>query len=170
VDRSDRNAAEIEALYRLHGAALVLFAVSIVGERASAQDVVHQVFLKLMQHDGLQSATDKKAYLFACVRNAAFNEQKLQARNIALDPDSVWLTSVPRDLAEEANLKHALVALPEDQREVIVLHIWGELTFSQIGDVLGLSSNTAASRYRYALAKLRSSMSTKENSCANFRG
>jgi RNA polymerase sigma-70 factor (ECF subfamily) len=51
----------------------------------------------------------------------------------------------------------------------VVLHVWGQLTFSQIGDLLGVSSNTAASRYRYALAKLRDEMSAKENSCAHSR-
>jgi RNA polymerase sigma-70 factor (ECF subfamily) len=64
-------------------------------------------------------------------------------------------------------LRRALGALPNDQRQVMVLHIWGELTFSQISDLLDLSSNTVASRYRYALAKLRDSMFAKENSFAN---
>jgi len=49
------------------------------------------------------------------------------------------------------------------------MHVWGELTFSQIGDLLGVSSNTAASRYRYALAKLRDLMLPRENSCAESR-
>jgi RNA polymerase sigma-70 factor, ECF subfamily len=61
--------------------------------------------------------------------------------------------------------------LPEDQREVIVMHVWAELTFSEIGELLGVSSNTVASRYRYAMAKLRDSMCAKdmENSCADPR-
>jgi len=48
--------------------------------------------------------------------------------------------------------------LPHDQREVLVLKIWNELTFSEIGDALGISQNTAASRYRYALAHLKKSL------------
>jgi len=74
-----------------------------------------------------------------------------------------------RDYAGEQNLRRALGVLPDDQRQVVVLHVWGQLTFSQIGDLLGVSSNTAASRYRYALAKLRDEMSAKENSCAHSR-
>ncbi|MEJ1974466.1 MAG: sigma-70 family RNA polymerase sigma factor [Lacunisphaera sp.] len=52
----------------------------------------------------------------------------------------------------------ALQRLPDEQREVLVLKIWQELTFEQIGEVLGISPNTAASRYRYALTALRAQL------------
>lgn len=127
------------------------------------------MFLKLIEKGGLSRAVDKKAYLFGCVRNAALNEGKLRGRTTPLDRDlvSAWFSAPNRDYMGEQNLKHALDALPDDQREVVVLHIWGELTFSQISELLSISSNTAASRYRYALAKLRDSVFAKENSCAN---
>lgn len=165
--RADGHADEIEFLYRQHGPALLLFAQAVTGERGRAQDAVHQVFLKLIEKGSLSKVVDKKAYLFACVRNAALNEGKLRARDAPLDPDSAWFSPPDRDYAGEQNLRHALGALPNDQRQVMVLHVWGELTFSQISDLLNLSSNTVASRYRYALAKLRDSMFAKENYCAN---
>ena len=167
--RTDRNTAEIEVLYRQHGAALLLFASAISGDRGRAQDALHQVFLKLVENGSLNQVADKKAYLFACVRNAVLNDSNLQRRNIAIEPDSVWFSPPDRDYAAEQNLRRALNALPDDQREVIVLHVWGELTFSQIGDLLNASSNTVASRYRYALGKLRDSMLPKEDSCAGSR-
>ncbi len=169
MGRTDRNAVEIEALYRHHGASLLLFASAISGDRGRAQDAVHQVFLKAIENGSMSHAINKKAYLFACVRNAVFNEAKLQDRNTPLDIDSAWFAPPDRDYAGEQNLRRALGELPDDQREVMVLHVWGELTFSEIGDLLGVSSNTAASRYRYALAKLRGSMLAKENSCADSR-
>ena len=52
-------------------------------------------------------------------------------------------------------LAAALDRLPHDQREVVVMKIWNELTFAEIGEALGISQNTAASRYRYALAGLK---------------
>ena len=165
--RADGHAAEIELLYRQHGSALLLFAQAVTGERGRAQDAVHQVFLKLIEKGSLSKVVDKKAYLFACVRNAALNQGKLRARDAPLDPDSAWFSPPNRDYAGEQNLRHALGDLPNDQRQVMVLHVWGELTFSQISDLLNLSSNTVASRYRYALAKLRDSMFAKENYCAN---
>jgi RNA polymerase sigma-70 factor (ECF subfamily) len=169
MHRADGNTAEIEFLYRLHGSALLLFAMAITGERGRAQDAVHQVFLKLIENGSLSRAVNKKAYLFACVRNAVLNEGKLQDRNTTLDLNSVWFIPPNRDYMGEQNLRRALGILPDDQRQVIVLHLWGELTFSEIGELLSVSSNTAASRYRYALAKLRDAMFAKENFCANSR-
>jgi len=169
MDQAHGSTAEIELLYRQHGPALLLFALAITGERSRAQDAVHHVFLTLLENGKLRRAGDKKAYLFGCVRNAILNERKRQARNRPLD-ESAWFTPPDQDYAGEQNLRRALAALPDDQRQVVVLHVWAELTFSQIGDLLEVSSNTAASRYRYALGKLRDSMLPKENSCAESRG
>ena len=168
MDRIEGN-REIELLYRQHGAALLLFASAITGERSRAQDAVHQVFLKLIANGNLSRAQDKKAYLFACIRNAVLNERKFQYRHEPLETDSAWFSPSARDITGERNLRRALATLPEDQREIVVMHIWGDLTFSQIADLLSISSNTAASRYRYALRKLRDAMSGKENSCADCR-
>jgi RNA polymerase sigma-70 factor (ECF subfamily) len=166
------DAAEIESLYRRYGPALLLLAAAITGERSRAQDVVQQVFLKLIEAGNLRQAADKKAYVFACVRNAALNEIKVLQRNTVLDPEDAWFNPPERDYGAELNLRCALRVLPDDQKQVIVLHMWGELTFSEIAGLLDISSNTAASRYRYALAKLRESMCAKstcakEDSCAN---
>ena len=161
---------DVEQLYRQHGPALLLFATAITSERSRAQDVLHQVFLKLLQDRHLRRAVDVKAYLFACVRNAALNDARVTRRNIALaDEGLAWFEPPARDFGEERNLRRALAELPDEQREVTVLHIWGELTFAQIADLLTISANTAASRYRYAIVRLRESMCAKEDSCADPR-
>jgi RNA polymerase sigma-70 factor (ECF subfamily) len=165
-----RNLTDIEVLYRQHGAALLLFATSMAGERSRGQDIVHQVFLKLIESEDLNRANDKKAFLYACIRNAVLNERKrIGNRQVPLDTDTVWFSPPDRDYAGERNLRRALGTLPDDQRQIVILHIWGELTFSQIGDLLDVSSNTVASRYRYALGKLKDSMLAKENCCADSR-
>ena len=158
---------ETEQLYRQHGPALLLFGMAITGERGRAQDALHQVFLRLLESAALDHVTDVKAYLFAGVRNAILNDRKARQRSVELVPDSALFDPPNRDYAAEMNLRRALHTLPDDQRQVTVLHIWGELTFSQIAEVLGISPNTAASRYRYALSKLREVMCSKEDSCAN---
>ncbi len=169
MDQTEASLAEIEFLYRQHGAALLLFASTITGERSRAQDAVHQVFLKFMETGNLSRAKDKKAYLFACIRNAVLNERKLQDRHEPLETDSAWFSPPDRDVTGEQNLRRALAALPDDQRQIVVLHIWGDLTFAQIADLLSISSNTAASRYRYALGKLRDAMSGKESPYVDSR-
>ena len=166
--RSTSSITEIERLYQQHGAALLLFATAITGERCRAQDAIHQVFLKLLEDEKLCRATDVTAYLFACVRNAALNDARARGRSVALaDEDLAWFEPSLRDYAEEASLRRALMELPDDQRLVTVLHVWGELTFAQIADLLSISANTAASRYRYALGRLREVMCAKENSCVD---
>lgn len=157
--------AKVERFYRQYGAALVLFASGITGERSRGQDAVHQVFLKLLEQESLGDIDDPKAFLYASVRNAALNALKSRQRDTVLEEDSAWLEPPDRDFAAELNLRRALMTLPADQREVVILHIWGELTFAQIANVLEISANTGASRYRYALERIRKIMSVEENSC-----
>lgn len=154
--------SEIERLYQQHGAALVLFGTTVIGERGLAQDAVQQVFLKFLESGDLSRARDAKAFLFASVRNQLLNESKVRQRSVPLEPDEVWFDPPGRDHSAEENLRRALLELNLDQREVLVLHIWGELTFAQIADVLDISANTAASRYRYGVEKLRELMCSKE--------
>ncbi len=103
------------------------------------------------------------AYLFTALRRAATRRAVRQKR------EPVTSNSDPLDVISEVDLPQnenprserldrALQALPDQQREVVVLRIEGELTFAEIGRVLGVSSNTVASRYRYALEKLRASL------------
>jgi RNA polymerase sigma-70 factor (ECF subfamily) len=117
-----------------------------------------------METGSLRKAVNTKAYLFASVRNALVNDRKFRQRNVPIEPDRIWFEPPNRDYAAELNLRRALQSLPDDQRQVVVLHVWGELTFSEVAEVLGISANTAASRYRYALTKLREAMLVKENS------
>jgi RNA polymerase sigma-70 factor, ECF subfamily len=156
------DTTNIESLYRQHGAALVLFAAAVTGDRGRAQDAVHQVFLRLMARGNPVQASDPKAYLFASVRNAVLNDIKAQARHVTLEAESAWFVPPDRDYAAEQHLQRALRDIPDDQRQIVVLHIWGDLTFSQIAAVLNINSNTAASRFRYAIGKLRELMTIGE--------
>jgi RNA polymerase sigma-70 factor (ECF subfamily) len=63
-----------------------------------------------------------------------------------LDDEIIWIRKI---------LGASLNALPPEQKAVVVLKVWEEMTFAQIAEVLDISVNTAASRYRYALDKLR---------------
>jgi RNA polymerase sigma-70 factor (ECF subfamily) len=76
---------------------------------------------------------------------------------MALEP--TMFEPSPDRAERDAAIEAALNQLPGDQREVIVMKIWGELTFAQIGDALEISPNTAASRYRYAIARLEIELS-----------
>jgi RNA polymerase sigma-70 factor (ECF subfamily) len=142
-----------------HGAALLLLARQWVTSRADAEDVVQEAFVRFWR--SRQRATDPAAYLYACVKHCALDWQRGRLRQSRREeavarPEAETLFSGPLEQAERrAAIAAALGQLPQSQREVLVLKIWGGLSFPQIAQALGISANTAASRYRYALAKLR---------------
>ena len=145
---------EVERLYAQHSPGLVAFACSILGDRASAEDVLHQVFLKLLERSAL-APDDPRTYLFRAVRNAALNIWRSRSRHVELDSQPAWFEAPAESAGEGIALELALKELPSGQREVIMLRIWGGMTLEEAAGVLEIPANTAASRYRYGLEKLR---------------
>lgn len=145
----------IHALYQQHGPALLLYARSLIG-RTHAEDAIQQVFMKLLERDELPE--DPKPYLFRAVHNAALNLVRGEDNHVALNEVENWFETSPTDVAHEITLRASLMDLPVEQREVLVLRIWGGLSFEEVASILNISPNTAASRYRYALRKLRSAL------------
>jgi RNA polymerase sigma-70 factor, ECF subfamily len=140
---------------------LLLFARQWTRSAADAEDIVQEAFVKFWRRN---HQINNRALLYATVRSIALDfirRDKRRARREAtvfagsdptVEPQFEW-----EDEAQSA-LAAAVSCLPQDQREVLVLKIWNELTFSEIAGALGISQNTAASRYRYALAHLKKSL------------
>ncbi len=153
---------QVQALYQELGPALLLYARSIVPDVSSAEDALHQVFLKLLSGEAAMPE-DPRPYLYRSVRNAALNARRGEVRERARSAglaetrrEAMPMFTAPQGLDEARGaLEEALSTLPDEQREVVVLRTWGEMTFDQVGDLLGIPPNTAASRHRYALEKLR---------------
>src|SRR5262245_17001334 len=144
-----------------HGPALVLLARQWVPARADAEDIVQEAFVRFWR--SRQRAADPVAYLYTCVKRYALEwlrgnrrrtrREAATARSEAQD-DGLFVG--PLEQAERrAVVEEALAQLPPAQREVLVLKIWAGLSFPQIAEALDIPANTVASRYRYALAKLR---------------
>jgi RNA polymerase sigma-70 factor (ECF subfamily) len=145
------------SLYAREGGALFRVAFALLGARADAEDAVQEVFVGLARARPLASVQNLRAYLFTSLRHTA---ARIAARRRADRreplPDALAAPQPCRiTAAEAARLERALAALPADRREVVALKIDAGLTFREIASVLGISPNTAASRYRYALAELR---------------
>ena len=145
-----------------HGPSLLLFARQWVTSRADAEDIVQEAFVRFWR--SRHQAREPAAYLYRCVKNCALEwlraGQRRGRREEAIAKaearSSEPLFTLELELDERRRLiEAALAQLPAEQREVVVLKIWGELSFAQIAETLEVSPNTAASRYRYALAKLR---------------
>jgi len=151
------------ALFARDGAALFRVAYALLRSRPDAEDAVQEVFVGLAQtRAAVTHVENLRAYLFTALRHAA---AKIAARRppVRRAPLSECeAVAAPRaralDAESAARLEGALAMLPAIFREPIALKIDGGLTFREMAAVLGVSPNTAASRYRYALAELRDAL------------
>jgi RNA polymerase sigma-70 factor, ECF subfamily len=141
-----------------HLAALILLARQWLTRHADAEDVVQEAFVRFWR--SRHRVTDPAPFLCACVKHLALDWQRNRNRQSRRDEaaarsESVTFFAGPLEHGErQTAIEEALRSLPESQREVLVMRIWGELSFPQIGSALQITDNTAKSRYRYALAKL----------------
>lgn len=148
------NREQIQALYDQHGRVMLAYAVSLLPDRAASEDVLHQVFVKLLEGRATVNGS-LVAYVYRAIRNTALNYRRDRSHEVALESDGGWLESPPGMEHLGLALESALRALPAEQREVIVLHVWGQMTFEEAAAALDISPSTAASRYRYGLDKLK---------------
>lgn len=152
------------ALYDQFAPSLFRVAVNLTGSPHDAEDAVQEVFVGVVRaRRQMRNVENLRAYLFAALRHAALRLASAR-RERSLSPEELLCLSAPQtkgpDSEQSLCLERALQRLPAEQREVIALKIDGGLTFAEIAVVLGISPNTAASRYRYALEKLRAALET----------
>lgn len=160
---SSRTETHWRACYQQLAPKLLLFARQWVPCVADAEDVVQAAFIRFWRH---QPAAGPEHYplLYAAVRSAALDFLRSHERRTRRESDDrveilrgdepIFDTTIDQRENAEA-IQNALAQLPQPQREVVVLKIWGDLTFAQIAQALGESINTIASRYRYAIDALR---------------
>jgi RNA polymerase sigma-70 factor, ECF subfamily len=151
------------ALYDRFGVALFRVAFALLGSRQDAEDAVQEVFVSLVRaRQRLIGVESLRAYLFASMRHTAIKLSANRKFRPRQDGPDLSLIPAPQKEAIEidssARLEQALRRLPAEQREVVAFKLDGRLTFAEIGSLLGISANTAAGRYRYALEKLRDAL------------
>jgi RNA polymerase sigma-70 factor (ECF subfamily) len=150
-------------IYEKYEQAMLSVATGLVSDVGTAEDVVHDVFVALAQApEKLRLAGSLRAYLTTCVSNLARDRLRARqraARHLEHQTPSAneAAAPLPRILQVEQvrHLTAALEQLPYKQREVVVLHLRGGLPFRAIAKSQDVSINTAQSRYRYGIDKLR---------------
>ncbi len=153
----------LERLYDEHSQALFAFLLNFTRSEADTRDLLQEIFIKLArQPDLLKSARDERAFLIRLAHNAAIDLMRRRGTReknysqLASETESLFAHSGNPDEAEfRRALSEALADLPTEQRSVLHLKLWEGLTFDAIADALEIPPNTAASRFRYGLDKLR---------------
>jgi RNA polymerase sigma-70 factor, ECF subfamily len=144
-----------EALYEAKARQLLLYGRALGLSHGEAEDVLQETFIALLHREGPPAKPEH--YCVRSFRNRALNYRRSLWRRLTREWESQrWFERVPDAGPAEREAMHALTLLPPEQREVIVLKIWHEYTFEEIGELLNASPNTVAGRYRYGLQKIRS--------------
>jgi len=159
----------LEELYDRYGEKLYHYLVLRLGSCQDAEDILQEVFFRFARYSvRWKMIKNPKAFVYKVARNEAnrFLKRKIeQHKTTQMDPDSKnAIASViqgPDELSERL-LVESLARLPDDQREVVLLKVFEEMTFKEIASICGLSLNTTASRYRYGLSKLRLFLEEKD--------
>lgn len=167
----------LESIYLSHRQALFSLALSTTGCAAMAEDAIHEAFIRLCRLKDLPGdlknqqsspdqpdSTDLVSYIFTAVRNAAIDAGRRQQTQRKLAQSIFQMRSAKstdgdsekEDRAEL--LRSAVEALEQPSREVVIMKIYGGLTFEQIGQVLEIPGSTAATRYRRALSHIEDSL------------
>jgi RNA polymerase sigma-70 factor (ECF subfamily) len=158
--------ARITELFQALGPKLRLYARQWV-DSARADDVVQEVFVRLLASGKLPA--EPRTWLYRCVRNAAISALRSTRRRASLEQSVAaqeWFVPRPEDRIDARSASEAMQQLPETQREIVTLRIWGTLTLAEIRDVTGLPTSTIHDQLRAALATLRDKL---EQSCPKNR-
>lgn len=153
---------ELERIYDAHAASMFRHGMAVLRDEAAVRDVIQDVFLKLA--DGRTAIEDREAervYLLRMTHHAAVD--RIRRETVRRDHaereggNGEWFAPVsdPDAAAFRESVESAMSTLPVEQREVVALKLYEGLTFDEIAGVCGVPLNTAASRYRYAIDKLR---------------
>ena len=143
--------AELQSLYR--------YACYRLGEREVAKDVIQELYIKL-HNSKLDNVKNMRCYLYRALSNSC-TEHLRQRRKIEfidisslkdLQADDIAPTSFEQ---EQALMARLLAALPDEQSEVIRLHLHAGCTFTEIAEILEAPLPTIKSRYRYGIEHLR---------------
>ena len=154
---------DFERLYDAHAQALFSFLLNLTRNEADTRDLLQEVFVKLACRPELMDGVrQERPFLLWLAHNVAIDlirrrgARERKHEELAQEsPVLFTLAAGPDEQAFRAALTEALSDLPADQRAVVHLKLWEHLTFDEIATLLDIPLNTAASRYRYGLDKLR---------------
>jgi len=151
-----------DALFSECAADVHAYAISLLADRATAEDVTALAFERLYRSRTRLDATrgSPRAWLFSIARNAALDELRRRRRRPELELEEGLAGEPPvgdplERLARRATVRNALAALPIRERELVLLKFHGQLTNGELARALGISESNAGTRLHRALTRLR---------------
>lgn len=158
-----------QRLYREKAAELLLYGRALGLSHSESEDVLQETFLALLKLEG--EPRNAMHYCVRCFRNRALNFKRGWLRRITRELESQrWFEDSGGQSPAEIAAMRCLEKLPAEQREVIVLKVWHELTFEEIASIQEISPNTVAGRYRYGLQKLKQCLKEQDYEELEFDG
>jgi len=156
----------LERIYDAHARQLYRYALAITSFSEDAEDAVQEVFVRLSRERGRMARTDNpQGYLFSAVRNAAYSILRSRRRREVLT--EAFCAEFPAedlsDVPQSRAVCEALAGLPVEQREVLVLKVYDQMSFKEIAGTVGASLGTVTSRYRYGIDKLRKALEVTDD-------
>jgi RNA polymerase sigma-70 factor (ECF subfamily) len=157
-------------IYEKYRNTLLKLAVALVNDTAAGEDIVQDVFVSFAQAgERLRVSGNLHGYLATSVANRVRNRYraKQEQQKVGMDEASQLPSDskTPEQWAsygeELTKVNDALAQVPYEQREVILLHVHGAMKFRAIAESQSVSVNTALSRYRYGIEKLRSILNSE---------
>ncbi len=152
----------LETLYDAHAEALFAYALNLTRSETDARDLLQDQFHRLARQPMSEAVRDARGWLLRSMHHLAIDRIRRRATRDRVadqwskEPPELFATHAdPDEAAFRSGLAEALGELPEDQRSVVHLKLWEGLTFEAIARLLDIPPNTAASRYRYGIDKLR---------------
>jgi RNA polymerase sigma-70 factor (ECF subfamily) len=152
----------LERIYDEHAQALFSFLLNFTRAEADARDALQEVFRKIARQPELFPALrDERGFLIRMAHNTAIDLMRRRATReknhaqFSVTAAQLFAEAAPDETKFREALAAALGELPPEQRSVVHLRLWEGETFERIAALLGISINTAGSRYRYAIDKLR---------------
>jgi RNA polymerase sigma-70 factor, ECF subfamily len=150
----DKHSDWFEKFYEAKATGLILYGRALGLSHGEAEDVLQETFLALMQKP--EPPRKPEHYCLRSFRNRALNYKRSLWRRLTRELESArWFEKSPGETPAERAAMNCLAELPAEQREAVVLKIWNQYTFEEIGGLLEISPNTAAGRYRYGLQKIK---------------
>ena len=131
----------------------------ITWDKALAEDILQEVFVKLYLSPPEPSITKPRAYIFQIARNLAIDSVRKHTQSISLDEISEAVPYPFDDLSLRMDIEDALKSIPAQECQIVTLHVIGELKFREISEIMAIPLSTVIWKYQKAIGKLKKILS-----------